>query len=505
MSVLTTRSTFVLVTGNPGTGKSYNACRHAVTEILPRKKGRLITNVPLNVDKVVDLLTRDLPESEREEAAEKLRNRIVLIPRDVFVKWKDGSGNPVDFFQSEQAKLDDAWRARCVAAGLDPEDEAACREAGLPPDLLLQGAYVFIDEAGKCWPQRLSGPKKEQGERMAEWMATGRHEGCRVYLFCQSRMQILARMRELASIRIHHTNWRDYREPVTDAKYDTWSQFVAKLTGYYWQRVTVEEFVLSGDGREGEPHPETFWLEDWVFQLYTSHNNDNAEGHDSAEEAPEYIEYNWREFIAWMFRENSANWGWRLLCCLLFFVFFVWPGWVWSLFTWIMLELPKQFGDAAARQIHGAGQGAATSGAAVVPGAGVAPLVDRNAPPLEQQNAILIGELNEARRRVAELEVYSGRSAIVGVIGSTVLLESGESINVGEIITTGPLEGRKVSAVRGSVVVLDDGRLYVVRRPNREAAAAVAARPGVPATAPGSGFQPPGGGPHATPGVRASR
>ncbi len=439
---LNKKSSIGVMLGQPGSGKSWTATRYLVDEFLPNKKGMFLTNVPVNVEAIADYVSyRD--DCDPEDVLE----RIHVIPRHLVKEWQSGAGDFDEYF-------DQLWVRICDAENLDPDDPEAIKHRHP-----LSGACVMLDEAKKFLPRSPEKYQKPFVERVFKWLATVRHEGCRVIFIAQTDDQLHKELMSLAGFRIDLSNLGDLPLPRVGIRADTVFQFWAKLGFHYWQWVQEEEFVTIS--RKPELTKSRRWfLSPHYFQFYDS--TDKEDGTSGHEQVPEYIEFGWPRFLLWVIKENFWGLAYALGVFLLAFVF-VWPvGLLWTIWSWAMLELPKLITpdfQAAATAPKDPGQGGTTPG--------------RGTPELVKQNETMRLTLKEMAVKLADLEAMNQRyeeqaesaSQITLIDKSGVILSNGDRVNVGERVAVGPFQGRRVESVdpRGRLAVLDDGKQLRLR------------------------------------------
>jgi len=94
------RQTLSLRFGVAGSGKTYSAVCDVVYEWAPYETGKLITNLPLFVDKIADFVKADVATIQRikpEAARQAVVDRIHIIPHDEMARWSSGESGPWEY------------------------------------------------------------------------------------------------------------------------------------------------------------------------------------------------------------------------------------------------------------------------------------------------------------------------------------------------------------------------------------------------------------------------
>lgn len=501
-AVISRKVTGFLLGGQPGTGKSYVACKELAEVILPNLQGDLYTNLPLRVDAMVDYVASKEPAADREAFAESLRRRIHLIPADEAERWEKGESGPAPFFDNLYKSRRAEWEAHCREDELDPVDVEACTEAGYPPPPrpLAKGVLV-VDEAGRCWPAMASGRYKDAVTETAKFLRTIRHEGAQFWLISQHEKDVDVKMRRLCGVRYFLVNWRNHRDPVFNIEVDDWLQLWAKCFGKYHTGCTLQEFVTIGHDEEECQRTDSFWLEAKYFALYDSHN---IQGQQSGSEMlSEWQVLSWPKFAVWWLRRNWFPLGWRAAAAVVLLLSWVY---LWEIKEFATVTVPNVAWPYVARYLPGGEKsqigGTPGSRPGVVPPGQKRPIFEGSGSELldgeisqvnKDQVRQLISDLQASREKLAAFETrYEGGRGISAVIGDVALTDDGEVLHVGERVALGGFEGRVPRLIGRDGVVFDDGTKYrVQRRKALPAAKGKDADPAaslarVPAAAPGA-------------------
>lgn len=131
-----------------GTGKTYSEVDFLVREWLPFHRGLYISNLPLDVDKIVDYVCARNKKLDKDE----IRKRIEVIPSDVFDDWIERKSTVWDFLRGRKD---------------------------------LKGARLFIDEVHHIVKAR---EKEEQKTAWVNGLSMVRHAGMQICFASQTEM-----------------------------------------------------------------------------------------------------------------------------------------------------------------------------------------------------------------------------------------------------------------------------------------------------------------------------
>lgn len=450
MASLEKKSTIGLLLGLPGSGKSWLMTRYLLEEWIPDHEGKFITNLPLNLDKIVKYCEKFHGMTEEET-----RDRIMLVPQHIHEAWVAGEAAPDSWFQG-------LWHEYCDLHDIDPDDEEAYAE--MHP---LCGALIVLDETMEFCPAKPPPNQKETVTGLLKYLTVARHSGSRLIFCTQDQDLVHEGLVRLCGFQIHLTNLGDSRIPWLGIRVDTVFQFLAKTRWLpYLQWVHEQEFLVKARRRTLDR--ESRWiLWPWVFQFYTSTSKDK--GKQGKEELPAYLRFGWWRFLGWCFKQN----WFALTKCGLFLLLLgllVWPGqgffYGWR---WAMKELPKHLipkvsemapnGQPKASEKEGTRQAGQPER--------LEELIEQNQnwQKLNKELTISLADAVAERERL-EKELQES-SQITLMNGSGVMLTNGDWVDVGGAISAGPYRGRIIEAVnvRSRRAVLDDGTELRLRQP----------------------------------------
>jgi hypothetical protein len=223
----TTHQSFSIsfVCGPPGSGKSYLLTRDVIDR-LQTSAGKVITNLPLAVDKVAALVAGKLGV-ESQEVAE----RIVLLDREQLVAWQDGRGGP--------------WELREQADG---------------SDFILDECHLFCSKR-----------RKNNAAEWERWLGEVRHEGWRRVVFVtQDESKVGQPITAHAELRFELTNSERLRDPFLKIPLSYWYELIASFTREYSSAVVLTEYRRV-KGRLREQHAERFRIDPVWFEFYRSY------------------------------------------------------------------------------------------------------------------------------------------------------------------------------------------------------------------------------------------
>lgn len=439
-----TTAVSMFVTAPQGAGKTYRRGAHYVfNEWLPEHDGVHYSSFPWRLDPYDDPVTGEtckglvLEASETYAMAEsEVRRRVQTIPAEELETWAVGESGPWEYFQT-------IYDARCIEAGVDPEDP----ENGVEHP--LAGAHVAIDEAHIYYPRQPRGLHKQAVKRCMEWLAEIRHQGATVEFITQYEYQIAPEIRNLCAAHVQLTNLENDREPLTGAMVGDWLQMLAKfVTGKYQSYVREELYTQDGKVKT-KKESGVYALEPKYFALYDSYSKPHKGGKAGQAKGRQWETKSTLGFLVWFVGRNWFNVGWRAaFACVL----------VWLCFL----------GGAGVLMEYGSARLAATLGQQVEPGpranldkvGGVDEPVD--AEQLAMELSIVTQRMHDAERERDELAKRLGDAgSLVLVTMKGITFRNGDHYGIGEKIEFGPYRGRHLDGVdwRRRVARLDDGTL----------------------------------------------
>jgi hypothetical protein len=199
---------------------------YCIIDRLQTSTGKVITNLPLAVDKVAVYVAGKLGV-EPQEVAE----RIVLLQREQLVAWQDGRGGP--------------WEIKELADG---------------NDFILDECHLFCSKR-----------RKNNIAEWERWLGEVRHEGWRRIVFVtQDESKVGQPITAHAELRFELTNSERLRDPFLKIPLSYWYELIASFTREYSLSVVLTEYRRV-KGRLREQHAERFRIDPNWFEFYRSY------------------------------------------------------------------------------------------------------------------------------------------------------------------------------------------------------------------------------------------
>ncbi len=221
--------------GAAGTGKSFIRCaKFLVDEWLPYHEGRHISNFPLEVDNIVDYVSKkykDIPHC----SPERLYERLLVIPDAVLDTWILFESGPWEYFA----------------------------------DFHFNGDHISIDEIHNFCPA--SAPK-EYLKKWNDWLGEIRHEGATIEFLTQNEAKVSKSIEIESGLRRELTGRSDKVNPLTGCQYHVDWNLIARFNGKYRQKTTVTTKRRIGKiWKPDTKYPTIVTLDPFYFQFYDSY------------------------------------------------------------------------------------------------------------------------------------------------------------------------------------------------------------------------------------------
>lgn len=232
-AVKTTHQGFSIsfVCGAPGSGKSFCLTRDVIERLSSGFAGKIITNLPLEVDKIADYVA-----AKRGGEAFEVAAQLVLLDRDTLRAWQDGHGGPWDF----------------AAQGLADGN-----------DFILDECHLFCRKSGQN--------VRVRNERWERWLGEVRHEGWRRCVFVtQDETKVGLPITQHAELRYELTNGERRRDPILRIPLHYWYELIASVTREYRPSIAAVEYRRV-KGKLREQHVDRYPLDPYWFQFYRSY------------------------------------------------------------------------------------------------------------------------------------------------------------------------------------------------------------------------------------------
>jgi hypothetical protein len=219
------------VCGTPGSGKSYCLTHDVIERLSTGFSGKVITNLPLEVDKIAEHVAKKLGVEPLE-----VTSRIILLDRDTLRIWQDGHGGPWEFAERQLADGN---------------------------DFMLDECHLFCRRTGQN--------VKARNERWQKWLGEVRHEGWRRCVFVtQDESKVGTPITQHAELRYELTNSERRRDPILRIPLHYWYELIASVTREYRPSIAVVEYRRV-KGKLREQHVERVALDPFWFQFYRSY------------------------------------------------------------------------------------------------------------------------------------------------------------------------------------------------------------------------------------------
>jgi len=221
--------------GAAGTGKSFIRCaKFLVDEWLPYHEGNHISNFPLEVDKIVEYVSKkykDIPDCTEE----RLYERLQVIPQAVLDSWIRLESGPWDYFK----------------------------------DHSFDGCHISIDEIHNFCPA--SAPKAYL-KQWNDWLGEIRHEGATIEFLTQNEAKVSKSIEIESGLRRELTGRADKVNPLTGCPYSVDWNLIARFTGKYRQKTTITTKRRIGKvWKPDTKYPVIVTLDPFYFQFYDSY------------------------------------------------------------------------------------------------------------------------------------------------------------------------------------------------------------------------------------------
>lgn len=414
---MSTRQVFTIRTGGMGSGKSYDAVRTLIEDFLPHTTGVFCTNLPLYPEKIADHHTRYLRDGQkRDEARQRVIDRIIIIPEDVIKSFCDGDLSPMEYFAERD----------------------------------ISGWYIALDEFHNMCGK---GHSAERGRTWGAFISEIRHMGAQLEAISQDKTRLRPEILATAARLIHTTPLDEERDPYLHVRLADWIQLRSKITRKY-KPVSKRTDYVRDDGKWKPKYTSYFTITPKIYTLYDSFSKPVAGGQAGTQPKEIWETHGWIMFILWFYFNNWYG----ITSRTLFLVAIIWllplggyakivNGFV-GIVNEVSLTNAKNI-DLTGHRADGNDQ---EQGSLEVNDSGNKEPIN-NAPPGQSNNP--------APARSQHLQLP--KITLMGT--SYVLLDNGESLAVGQWMDAGPIwiqcveinnENRTVSFGNGLVLRLGD-------------------------------------------------
>jgi len=390
-------ATTEFTTAPAGSGKTYRRCAHYLaTEWLPHNDGMIITNYPINVEKMVAYVLFQNPKL----TADSVRNKIHIIPREVLATWAAERSGPWEYLKS-----------------------------GCFSDGSLPGALIAIDEI-----HNYLGTSSSKGY-VNQWkifLGELRHQHIQFEALSQNEGKVHKGLKDEAGLKRRLYNAETRLDPVCAIPMSDWYNVRAKFfTGTYTAAIFEQDYEpIFG---KWKLRKETkFNLKPEFFELYDSYSAPESQSNHKKQEVAllPYQRFSKVGLLFWFVRRNVFS----LLTRTALIVFLVW---IFPLggSTTVMKMWLGSFQTGMAKPLNDAPIAVSSASSASL----IAP------PVVSASVAELAKVILDLKEKIKSLENDRRFAAdIVGFFGNDVILSDGLTYSVGDTILTGPLNGKKI-------------------------------------------------------------
>lgn len=443
------RSVIQFTTAPAGTGKSYRRCAWYITmKWLPEAKGVHYSNFPVRFD-----------DWEDEEG--KARKGMVSYLKGKFTEEE----------VRERVKvLDDeiiqGWRNDGLMKDQQPRGPWEYFE-----EIDLSGAHIAIDEIHNfCGSNSHTRVK----QRWQQWLGEIRHRGATVEGISQHEDKVAKEFKNEAELRLDLVACATRRDPYFKIELYYWYQLFAKARGE-WKATVAEIESRRVKGRWKETTEDKFKFEEALFDVYDSFSAPIAGGGAGGTDKLPWERYNWTSLLLWFGRSNFERLVPRIAVAVLgCWVFFGGGG------TFLLGKFMART-QALAGGINQTEEKEKKVGVTML-GKSDENLFPRSAYVTKEGNETLTDEEWRSRKKIVnedmeelerlrreekeredkEREEAMARAAIVLISENEIVFEHGATYQVGETITGGIYDGRKVEEIEyGKRKVLLEGGIRV--------------------------------------------
>lgn len=431
---MSTVSTIILTTGQPGSGKSYTRVKWLVTDFLPNETGVFITNLPLNREKIAADLAVRLGRDEKH-----FLDRMIVIPMDELRTWEN----------LQNATKDDLKKQRENRSFIPFEYFKSFE---------LKNAHICIDEFHLYFSTSSPLPLRQCWN---DFFAEIRKLGCTFEAVTQDLSLIPKDFVGKVGTRYDHLPFGNTRDPFFHIPMADWYELRTGFTGASEQKMAVVEYIkttsFTGGVKWKQQAAEKFNIEADIYQYYNSYQR-NDTGEVGGRVTPG--QRLGRKVVFWFLRRNFPRIFFFLLVVGLCIWFFLGGGMLWSMSQFIGLMGRFQKANTEKKAVPAApapvGRSVSVSGGRVVETPISAP---------DPRAAAAVAAMRQASGMYqVEPEPDLSSCAPVLFFDGSVWLKNGLKITIGYKFTQGVLNGCTVQKIdlEDRYFQLDDGRIVTM-------------------------------------------
>jgi len=295
-------SVATITCGTPGAGKSYFMVRHLVTELLPNSDAVIFTNLPVDIDAIVEALQGKVTEDD-------VRRRLVPIPKATLASW-----------HREIPVEDDKKAMVCESGPWDFLAEQNITEANV---------VIILDE---CDAWIGTDATKATKEKWRHWVSELRHVGARVEFLVQDWKNVYSAINRFCQLRNYIVNEEEARDPFFGIPLQDWYNLRGGITRTYKPRVVCRLERRVGPDSWERVERLTYVLESRIWKLYSSYNDPvKVKGKGVGGKVYEFQKRHLPGLCVWFLRRNWYRLGLRFGMAGIFIWLFFFGGFVFCL------------------------------------------------------------------------------------------------------------------------------------------------------------------------------
>lgn len=434
---MSTLSTIILTTGQPGSGKSYTRVKWLINDFLINETGVFITNLPLYCDKIAAHLSlkTGMPESH-------FLDRMIIVPLDELHIWENLQNESKDELKKQREN-------RCF----------------IPFEYFkrfdLKNAHICIDEFHHYFSANSPLPLRQCWN---DFFSEIRKLGCTFEAVTQDLSLIPKDFVGKVGTRYDHLPFGNRRDPFLKIPLADWYELRTGFTGVVEQKMAVVEYIkttsFTGGVKWKQQGAEKFSIEPEIYQFYNSYQrNDTGEIGGRTTPGQRFG----RKIIFWFLRRNFGRIF--IFCSIvgLCLWFFLGGGMLWSMGRFMTLMGRFQKANAAQSSKVDSAPAPVPVGRSITVSGGR--VVETPVLASDVRSASAVAAMRQASAMYqADPEPDLSSCAPVLFFDGSVWLKNGLKITIGYKFTQGVLNGCTVQKIdlEDRYFQLDDGRVVTM-------------------------------------------